>query len=117
MGGFKNKSEWEVVKIVVELDNYNKTDHSGNVTGGYSTGMGMEIHWQDGALYTDKPRNGALVDEVLQAALQRLEAYQETRLSCFETHDAITKIQEAMQWLEARRRSRQAWGVQGTYKP
>ena len=98
-----------------DTNNYNKVDRDGNVTGGHVEGIGLEIMWQDGPV-VDGVRNGAFVDDVLAAALQRLEAYEESRLSCFENQHAITKIQEAMQWLDSCRRGRESRGVQGTYE-
>ena len=85
---------------MVGLNNFNKVGQDGNVTGGHSYGVGIEIHWQDGPV-VDGVRKGAVVEDVLGAALQRIEAYQDTRLSCRENDMAITKIQEAIHWLEA----------------
>ena len=94
----------------------NQKNAQGHITGGTVEGVGMEIRWQDGPLTTGG-QNGALVDDVLWAAQQRLEAYQATELRCRENALAITKIEEARHWLAARQAERTARGVQGTYKP
>ena len=98
------------------LDVCNDINPNGMITGGFVQGAGLDIQWQEGPLDDDGP-NGTFVDDVLYAALQRLEAYQDTRLSCRENDMAITKIQEALHWLGARRRDRQDRGVQNTYQP
>mgnify|MGYP001588603520 CR=1 FL=1 len=77
--------------------------------------MSVDIRWQDGPLANGE-WNGALVDDVLWAAQQRLEAYQDTELRCRENAIAITKIEEARHWLQARQLDRTKRGVQGTYQ-
>ena len=94
----------------------NKEDTNGHITGGSVMGVaGIEIHWQDG-LIGATGRSGALVEDVLWAALQRLQAFQETDLRCRENALAITKIEEAMHWLSARTQDRIARGVAHSYQ-
>lgn len=102
-----------------DLSCNNPRDEDGHVTGGLVMGVGLAIQWQDGPITdhsTGQP-NGALVPDVLQAALQRLQAYNDSPLRCRENSLAITKIEEALMWLEARQRDRTQRGVQGTYQP
>lgn len=96
-------------------------DTNGNPAGGSTTGIGIEIHWQNGplgrgALRTDP--TGAFVEGVLAAALDRLEFYQTGnggKFKCRENALAITKIEEALHWLEHRTRAREAREVEGTH--
>lgn len=95
----------------------NKRNAEGNITAGTVQGLGMGIAWQDGPIDAALGANGALVDDVLWAAQQRLEAYQDTGLRCRENALAITKIEEARHWLAARQADRTKRGVEGTYQP
>ena len=81
----------------------------------------MMINWQDGPLgRPPETPNGAFVDDVLEAARQRIEFYQKAnggKFACRENALAITKIEEALHWLYARRLERESRGVQGTHTP
>ena len=72
----------------------------------------MEIKFQDGPVPV-AGRNGLQVEEALQQCVDRLKRYQD-ELSCRENALAITKIEEAILWLEKRTKDRQARGVEGT---
>ena len=92
---------------------FNTTDNDGNPTGGYVTSTGLQINWQDGSLgRPPKEPTGAFVETVLKAALQRLQFYNESKFRCRENSLAITHIEEALHWLQARREEREARGVQ-----
>lgn len=118
----------------------NKVDEKGNPTGGYVRGRAISIDWQDGPLGRDccnrhdkqgthapgcdgvskrQSPTGAFVETVLSAALQRLEFYQTAsngKFKCRENAIAITKIEEALLWLDKRTRDREARQVEGTHK-
>ncbi len=89
----------------------------GFVTGGNSTGIGFNFEWQDGPFQgpDGTEQTGAVVTDVLKAVCQRLEAYKNSPSSCRENSLAITHIEEAMHWLDARLRNREQRGVLGTY--
>lgn len=94
------------------------TDENGNPTGGKTTGIGIEINWQNGPLgqgIERKEPNGALVEGVLEAALQRLEFFQASKFKCRENALAITKIEEALHWLHSRTANRDLRKVEGTH--
>lgn len=101
----------------------NRTNGTGDPTGGSVEGMGVLIAWQDGPLGRgdeEKEPNGAFVEDVLVAALQRIEFYQEAaggRYACRQNALAITRIQEALFWCRDRREDREIRGVQGTHQP
>ena len=99
----------------------NKVDKDGNPSGGHVKGNGLEIRWQNGPLGRPpmKP-NGAFVEDVLEAARQRLDFYQREsggKFACRENALAITHIEEAILWLQQRRLEREQRGVQGTHQP
>lgn len=100
------------------VDNY--TDQNGTPTGGTVLGNGLDIRWQNGALKepdgTPREPNGAFVETVISACVQRLEFFQNSKFSCRENALAITKLQEALHWLEDRTKRRQAAGVEGTHQ-
>lgn len=99
----------------------NNTDANGNPTGGCVDGEGLHIGWQNGPLGRDGDRqepNGAFVETVLAAALQRLEFYQtanQGKFQCLENSIAITHIGEALLWLDRRTQDRENRKVEGTH--
>lgn len=96
-----------------------KLDDNGNPAGGVTTGTGIEIHWQDSPLNVDgirKEPSGAFVEGVINAAIGRLEFYNEGKFKCRENSLAITKLQEALHWLNARTADREKRGVEGTHE-
>ncbi len=101
-----------------------KSEHNndalGNPAGGKTTGTGIEINWQNGPLGSilsddRKEANGAFVESVLAAALDRMEYYQASKFKCRENALAITKIEEALHWLGHRTAKRVIRGVEGTH--
>ena len=100
----------------------NHDDANGNPAGGAVSGTGLSIFWQDGPLVVDgvrKEPNGAFVETVLAAAKQRIEYYQtaaDGRFACRQNAIAITKIEEALHWLNDRTTERTARGVEGTHQ-
>ena len=101
------------------IDCENKTDENGNPAGGTVDGVGLWIAWQNGPLGRGEQRrapNGAFVETVIQAVVQRLEFYQSSKFSCRENALALTKLQEALHWLEHRTALREAHGVEGTHE-
>ena len=95
------------------------TDENGNPAGGTTVGTGITIEWQSGPMKEPdgQPRrqNGAFVEGVINAALDRIEYYQRSRFRCRENALAITKLEEALHWLQSRTRSREVLGVEGTH--
>ena len=99
----------------------NQTDPNGNPTGGSFAGTGIKIEWQNGPLGRDADRqkpNGAFVETVLSGVLQRIQFYQDAnggKFKCRENAIAITKIEEALLWLDKRTRDREERKVEGTH--
>lgn len=102
------------------IQNYDDPD--GNPHGGSVEGVGLKIDWQAGPLGREENRqepNGAFVETVVSAAKQRIEYYQRTsdgKFSCRENAIAITKLDEALLWLDKRTRDREKRQVEGTHQ-
>ena len=58
--------------------------------------------------------NGCHQEDLLTIVIDRLESFQEGEFRCRENALAITKIQEALHWLNHRTEDRQKRGVEGT---
>lgn len=96
-----------------------EVDEQGRPAGGLTEGRGFRIEWQNGPLAVDGQRrepNGAFVEDVIAAALGRIQHYQESEFRCRENALAITKLEEALHWLDHRTRDRQARGVEGSHR-
>ena len=96
----------------------NNLDEAGRPSGGNVSGVGISINWQCGPLGRDGDRvepNGAFVESVIYSALQRLEHYQSTQFKCRENALAITKLEEALHWLQSRTQRREVAKTEGTH--
>ena len=104
------------------LDKYvavNVSDKDGNPAGGTVKGIGLSIEWQDGPLGRGAERkepNGAFVETVIDAALQRIQFYQDSKFNCRENVIAMHKLEEALLWLNKRTADREARQVEGEHK-
>jgi len=97
----------------------NNNDENGNPAGGTVKGIGIDISWQNGPLVVDgtrKERNGAFVEDLIIAAIQRIEYYQASRFACEENAAAIYALQKALFAMNERTKRREAQGVEGTHK-
>lgn len=104
---------------IVKCRNYK--DEDGNPAGGYAHGPGMSIVFQDGPRGKNDdgtllPANGAFVEDVLVAALQRLEFFQNSRFAHPANAEAIKHILAAIEHLDRRANERSARGVLGENK-
>lgn len=101
------------------IEAINNLDAEGRPAGGYVEAIGLRIDWQDGPLGRGEDRiepNGAFVETVIAAALQRIEFYNEGQFRCRENSLAITKLEEALHWLHHRTARREAANVEGTHE-
>lgn len=100
----------------------NDCDEAGNPTGGFVRGVGIDINWQNGPLGRGsdrKPPNGAFVEDVIAAVIQRIEHYQTVGngvFACAENGHALAKLHEALYQLEQRTKAREARNVEGTHE-
>lgn len=78
----------------------------GAPAGGVTFGNGFTISWQRGAPLTESGRlepNGAFVEDVIGAALDRIKYFQEeSGFPCDENAEAIAHLQAALDALAAR---------------
>jgi len=104
--------------MLAKYEATNETDENKNPTGGSVKGVGLSIEWQDGPLGRGDERkdsNGAFVETVIDAARQRIEFYQASKFKSRENAIAITKLQEALMWLNKRTEDREQRKVEGTH--
>ena len=95
----------------------NYLDADGKPAGGYFGGMGIDIRYQRGPL-GGNPADGAFVEEVIHAAIQRLEFYQtanEGQFACRENYEAIAHLTAAKSVLMARTAKRRSMGIEGQH--
>jgi len=71
------------------------------------------IHFQNGPI-NEAGVNGISGEALLAVVEDRLIGFQSGQFACRENAVALTKIQEAMMWLQKRTRDRMARGVEGT---
>ncbi len=94
-------------------------DGNGKPRGGSSSARGISVSWQNGPLGRDEDRqepNGAFVETLIAIAKDRIEWYNQAGFSCRENSLAITKLEEALHWLNHRTARREAEGVEGTHQ-
>jgi hypothetical protein len=94
-------------------------DPDGNPTGGQTFGTGIRITWQTGPLGRGPDRkepNGAFVEGVVAAAIDRLAFYQTSKFSCRENAVALTHLETALLWLQKRTQDREEREVEGTHE-
>ena len=94
-------------------------EQTGNPSGGISSGRGFTISWQNGPLGRGNDRkepNGAFVEDVLDAVIERIEFYQHSKFECSENADALLALREAAKFLDMRTKGREAREVEGTHK-
>jgi hypothetical protein len=90
---------------------------TGAPAGGCTYGVGFAISWQNGPLGRDAGRkapNGAFVEDVIRAALDRLEYYQQSPFASHYNAAAIDHLKTAVHVLNARTADREARQVEGT---
>jgi len=75
--------------------------------------IGVLIEFQNGPLQ-ENPPNGLSNEALLAIVEDRLLGFQSGQFACRENAVALTKLQEAMMWLQKRTRDRMARGVEGT---
>jgi hypothetical protein len=94
-------------------------DMNGNPAGGYSDGKGFDIQWQNGPLAVNGVRlepNGAFVEEVIWAVIDRIEFYQGSKFHGIHNAVALGHLKAALEVLNERTRDREDRGVEGTHQ-
>lgn len=101
-----------------EVNGVHNSDEKGNPAGGFTEANGIAIRWQNGPLGRGEDRkapNGAFVEGVIAAAVNRLEYYQASKFKCQENADAIAHLGLALERLESRTKLREKQQVEGTH--
>lgn len=121
----------EAYNVNPDIKAHNYTDHNDNPTGGHVSLLRdhavseddeiLKIRWQDGPRGqegTDRllPPNGAFVEDVIWAALQRLEYFNESKYRSRQNSIAITHLEQALQALKDRQLERSGRGVEGKHE-
>jgi hypothetical protein len=110
----KNYLGLEILKNGFHSDHFT-TD--GLPDGGVSFGTGFSISWQRGALRNDdgtfKLPNGAFIEDIIDAALNRLEYHQDSPFACEENAQAIILLKQALEILDNRTKRRESTGKLG----
>ena len=97
----------------------NLVDEGGNPAGGNYKATGIDINWQNGPLGQGTERkepNGAFVENVIDAAIKRIEFYQASKFKCRENAIALTQLETALLWLGKRTADREERKVEGTHE-
>lgn len=74
----------------------------------------QQIKFQNGPI-KEAGVNGVHNEDLLVIVLDRLQGFQNSEFKCRENAIAITKIEEALLWLNKRTRDREIRGVEGTH--
>lgn len=102
-----------------DVNHQNISDEQGRPAGGFTEARGFHIDWQNGPLAVDgvrKEPNGAFVEDVIEAAIGRIEFYQASPFHCLENAVALGHLKAAAEVLAERTRDRERRGVEGTHK-
>jgi hypothetical protein len=86
--------------------------------GGQTYGPGFAIAWQRGPLGRGedrKPQNGAFVEDVIKAAIDRIECYQASKFKSEYNATALEHLRAAVASLNARTADREKRAVEGTH--
>ncbi|AYJ75222.1 hypothetical protein BSP36_135 [Bacillus phage BSP36] len=79
---------------------------------GFVTAL-AEIDFQSGPI-KENGVNGVMNEDLLAIVITRLQHFQNSEFSCRENEMALTKLEEALMWLNKRRDERKQRGVLGT---
>lgn len=91
------------------------TDSEGNPAGGTTHGTGFCIGWQNGPTRGEgNGRNGAIVEELVEAVIVRLDYYQDQKFRCQENQVGADFLHMALEVFRNRTRRRELAGVEGT---
>lgn len=94
-------------------------DANGNPAGGSTFGNGFAISWQNGPLGRGPQRkepNGAFVEDIILAALDRIAYYQSSPFHSAYNARAMVALRTALDELHARTADREQRTVEGTHQ-
>lgn len=73
------------------------------------------VNFQNGAINEAGGVNGCHNEDLIAIVIDRLQGFQSGKFSCRENALALTKLEEALHWLNHRTNARIARGVEGTH--
>lgn len=73
------------------------------------------VKFQEGPI-KESGVNGVMNEDLLAMVIARLKYFQESEFACRENAVALTKLEEAMMWLEKRTTARERKGIEGTHQ-
>jgi hypothetical protein len=76
--------------------------------------LGILVEFQNGPLQETVYPNGVSNEALLALVIDRMQGFQRGQFSCRENALALTKLEEAMHWMQHRTRERMSRGVEGT---
>lgn len=94
-------------------------DNQGNPSDGTTFGNGFAIGWQNGPLGRGEQReepNGAFVEDVIKAAIDRVEFYQRSKFACDRNAKTIEHLHAALESQQGRTADRESRRVEGTHE-
>lgn len=97
------------------ISRVNGLDVDGHVYQVVNGSRSVELRFQQGPVL-EVGVNGMQNEQLIAVLIHRLKFLNES-FSCRENVIAIVKLEEALHWLEARTRDRQARGVEGKSEP
>lgn len=101
------------------INEHHFLDENNNPAGGATWGIGIDISWQDGPLRVSGIKiepNGAFVEDVITAAIGRIEFYQASKFHSLPNAIALGHLNAALEVLNERTREREDRGVEGTHQ-
>lgn len=101
-----------------KITSNNWVDVDGNPAGGCAFGDGFAISWQNGPLgrgVDRKSPNGAFVENVIAAVINRIEFYQASKFACKENDVALENLKAAAKILDERTKNRETRQVEGLH--
>lgn len=96
-----------------------RTDSEGNPAGGCSSAIGMAITWQNGPMVVEgqlRAQNGAFLEDVMLAAIGRLEYLQSTKFKCDRNEVTLYHMRQALLSQRSRTEERKRQGIEGTHE-
>lgn len=74
----------------------------------------FDVRFQNGPISEGNDVNGCSNESLIAIVIDRLQGFQRGEFSCRENALALTKLEEAMHWLQHRTHDRVRRGVEGT---
>lgn len=109
---------YEHTPYPIGLTSEHWVDADGNPAGGCSFGPGFTISWQNGPPGRGEDRkepNGAFVENIIIAVLDRMKFYQDSKFACERNENTIYYLIKALESQQSRTQDREERKVEGTH--